>query len=135
MKKLAIIHAGPAAPTLKMLITALDCVGVREKYFMGDLIEALHDKETFDMEMRAMVIELVYGQYFHKSLADVLVFEPNPEQKDLASEFLQATANASEQVSKYLHETLVNQGRYNNDGKFPYEFDSFDGKLIYLREL
>lgn len=133
MTQLAVIHAGPAAETLKMLVTALDCVGVREKFFMDDLIDTLRYNEDFPLELNSMSVEIVYGQYFHKQVADKLIYGLDPTNKDMASDFLQATAKVSELVARYLHQTLVNQGRYDHNGKFPYEYHSFDGKLIYLR--
>lgn len=134
MTQLAVIHAGPAAETLKMLVTALDCVGVREKFFMDDLIDTLRYDEDFQVALNSMSVEILYGQYFHRQVADVLITGLDPVNRDLASDFLHATAKVSELVATYLHQTLVNQGRYDHNGKFPYEYHSFDGRLIYLRQ-
>lgn len=135
MTEYAIIHAGPAVEHLKFLVHALDCVGVREKYFMGDLIETLRYDEDFEVTLNEMTVEMLYGQYFHRQVADVLLYGLDSIDKDMASDFLQVTAQVSEQVAKYLHQTLVTQGRYDHNGKFPYEFDSFNGRLICLRHI
>lgn len=126
---IAVIHAGPAAESLKMLVNALDSVGVRETFFMTDLIQTLRYEESFDTELSEMTCELMYGQYF----ADRLSKGQMDKYADITNEFLEITAVASNVVAKYLHETLVAQGHYNTDGKFPYEFHSFNGKLICLR--
>jgi hypothetical protein len=133
MTQLAVIHAGPAAETLKMLVRALDCVGVRENYFMTDLIETLRYNEDFEIELKSLTVELLYGQYFHKQLADRLEYNLDTNHQDSASTFLFTTAKVAERVAEYLHENLVAQSRYDHNGKFPYEYHSFDGKLIYLR--
>ena len=134
-EQIAVIHAGPAAETLRMLVAALHCVGVRENYFMGDLIDTLRVDEDFPLEIKSMSIELLYGQYFHRQLADKLVYTVDPELPDAASEFLSATAKVSEVVATHLHDTLVAQGQYDENGNFPYEYHGFDGKLIFLRHL
>lgn len=132
--QLSIIHAGPAAQYLKMLVRGLDCVGVREKFFMTDLIETLRYEEDFEIELKSLTVELLYGQYFHKQIADRLEYNLDPSIQDSASAFLYATARTAEQVAKYLHQNLVAQGRYDHNGKLPYEFHSFDGKLICLQQ-
>lgn len=134
MTQFSIIHAGPAAEHLKMLVTALDCVGVREKFFMTDLIETLRYEEDFEIELKSMTTELLYGQYFHKQIADRLVYKLDTAAPDAASTFLYAAARMAEQVATYLHQNLVAQGRYDINGKLPYEFHSFDGKLICLQQ-
>jgi hypothetical protein len=131
MTNLAIIHAGPAAESLKMLVRTLDSVGVRENFFMTDLIETLRYDESFKTDLQEMTCDMLYGDFFHHHLS-----RGNVEKyKALTSEFLEVTAIASNKVAQYLHETLVNQGRYDTDGKFPYEFHSFNGKVICLRQL
>jgi hypothetical protein len=131
MNNVAIIHAGPAAESLKKLVLALDSVGVHENFFMADLIETLRYEDDFKTELADMTCELLYGDYFHHRLS-----RGNVEKyRELTSEFLEVTAIASTKVAQHLHETLVNQGHYDTDGKFPYEFQSFNGKVICLRKL
>lgn len=130
MDNITIIHAGPAAASLKMLVNALHSLGVREQYFMTDLIDTLSYDEEFDASLKEMTTELLYGQYLHYRLNPLLV--DNFKAKDFTSEFLDITAKTSTNVARYLHTTLVTQNRYDANGKFPYEFHAFDGKLIFL---
>lgn len=132
MTQLAIIHAGPAAPELKKLLRALDSVGSREHFFMEDLISTLRYAESFETDLDDLLNELVqtngYFQY--------CVSHGDPEMfRKYETRFMDHVSTASQQVAKYLHTTLVNQSRYDADGKFPYEFHNFDGRLICLRRL
>ena len=133
MSNLAIIHAGPAAESLKALVNALDSLGVREKYFMEDLIDTLSYDEEFSESLKVMTDELIHGQYFHHCLTAEFSLDFKDKSKDHASELLNVAAMMSTNVATYLHDTLVNQSRYDANGKFPYEYHSFDGKLIYLK--
>lgn len=128
---IAIIHAGPVAPELKKLLGTLDAVGAREKFFMTDLVGVLRYEEDFTHELNSLQAEILFGEYFRYCLDQ----GNNEEVKQETSRFLEVTAALSTRVAKYLHNTLVAQGRYDNDGKFPYEFYSFDGRLISLRSL
>lgn len=135
MEHLAVIHAGPAAANLKTLVRVLDSVGVSEDYFMTDLIETLKYKEDFQLALMEMTTELTFGQYMHLQLSNRLTEVVSSQGKDLVSELLQITSDVTSKVAKYLHSTLVTQGRYDENGKFLYEYRGFDGKLIYLRHL
>lgn len=128
---LALIHAGPAAPALKRLLSTLDAVGVREEYFMIDLVSALRYQEDFDVDMNSFLYELIFGEFYRYQLSrgDVKKI------KDNATQFIDETAVLSKYVLKYLHETLMSRGLYTEDGKFPYEYNSFDGRVISLRSL
>lgn len=130
MENLAIIHAGPVAPSLKLLTDTLALLGVREKYFMTDLIETLSYEDEFTESLSHLTNELIYGQYFYNHVAKASGEKIN--NRDTALEFLTLAAKASFHVANYLHTTLKTEGLYN-DGKFPYEFQAFDGRIIYLR--
>jgi hypothetical protein len=132
MAEIAIIHAGPAAPELKRLLHTLDSVGAREFHFMGDLIATLQYADKFSEDLDELNTELVQTNgYFQYCIShgDPEVF------RKYQSRFMDHVAMASNRVAQYLHSTLVNQGRYGTDGKFPYEFHSFDGRIISLRRL
>lgn len=131
MNNLAIIHAGSAAPDLKRLLSTLNSVGANEAYFMSDLVSTLRYEEDFNQELNSFLDELVFGNFYHWRLAHGNV----AQFKEYTTRFMDDTAIVSKQVLKYLHETLVTRGLYNEDGKFPYEFHSFDGRLISLRRL
>lgn len=126
---LAIIHAGPAAPELKKLLATLDAVGVREEYFMSDLVSTLRYQEDFNIDLNAFLYELIFGEFYHYQMAlgDV------EKLKGSTSHILDDTAVLSKQVLKYLHATLMSRGLYTESGKFPYEYNSFDGRVISLR--
>lgn len=129
---LAIIHAGPAAPELKKLLKTLDSVGVREDYFMSDLIATLQYEDKFEEDLDDVMNELLQSNgFFEYNIAhgDPEVF------RKYKNRFMNHVATASNRVAQYLHETLVNQGRYDANGKFPYEYNSFDGRVISLRRL
>lgn len=128
---IAVIHAGPMAPELKRLLGTLDAVGARENYFMTDLIGMLRYEEDFVLELNNLQTEILYGEYFRYCLDH----GSTEEFKQQTSRFLEDTAALSTRVAKYLHTTLINQGRYDKDGKFPYEFYAFDGRIISLRSL
>lgn len=128
---LAIIHAGPAAPGLKKLLVTLDAVGIREEYFMSDLVSTLRYEEDFNDDFNAFLYELIFGEFYHYQMA-----RGNVEKlKVSATQILDDTALLSKQVLKYLHETLMSRGLYVEGGKFPYEYNSFDGRVISLRRL
>lgn len=131
MTEYAIIHAGSAAEDLKKLVNVLDSVGVHENFFMEDLIETLRYKDEFENELSSMTNEMLHGQYFHHHLSQ----GNGDKYKDLTSEFMLITATISERVAQYLYQTLVAQSRYDNNGKFPYEFEQLGGKLLLLRKL
>lgn len=133
MENLAIIHAGPAAESLKALVTALDSLGVREKYFMGDLIETLSYDSEFDESLKIMTEELIHGQYLSHQLTPEFTLDFKEHGKEHVNAILDVTAKLSTNVATYLHQTLINQGRYDVTGKFPYEYHAFDGRIIYLR--
>ena len=131
MSALAIIHAGPAAPALKKLLTALDTVGIREDYFMMDLVSTLRYQEEFQLDLNAFLHEIFFGEYYHYQIA-----RGNVEKlKTNSAQFMDDTAMLSNLVLKYLHETVMSRGLYTEDGKFPYEYHSFDGRVISLRSL
>ena len=129
MSALAIIHAGPAAPGLKKLLATLDTVGVREDYFMSDLVSTLRYEEDFNDDLNAFLYELIFGEFYHYQMARCNVEKINVS----ASQILDDIAVLSKQVLKYLHETLLSRGLYAEGGKFPYEYNSFDGRVISLR--
>lgn len=127
----AIIHAGPAAPELKRLLKTLDSVGARESYFMSDLVATLRYEDKFVEDLNELLGDMVLGQYYHYQLS-----HGDPERfKEYTTRFMDSVAVASKYVARYLHASLVTQGRYDADGKFPYEFHSFDGRIISLRRL
>ena len=131
MTNLAIIHAGTAAPALKKLLTTLGTVGIREDYFMMDLVSTLRYQEEFEVDLNAFLYELFFGEYYHYQLA-----HGNVEKlKTNSAQFLDDTAMLSNLVLKHLHETVMSRGLYTKDGKFPYEYHSFDGRVISLRGL
>lgn len=131
MNNLAVIHAGPAAPQLKKLLHTLDSVGARENFFMSDLVNTLRYEDDFKQELNIFLDELIFGEFYHHLLS-------HGDKQKLTSEtsqFMDTTAMVSTRVLRYLHETLQTRGLYTPDGKFPYEFESFDGRLISLRRL
>lgn len=127
----AIIHAGRAAPELKRLLKTLDSVGAREQHFMTDLVSTLRYEEDYNQELNIFLDELVFGDFYHYQLAHGNV----REFKEYTSRFMDDTAMVSKRVIQHLHETLITRGLYDKDGNFPYEFESFDGRLISLRRL
>ncbi|BAW18983.1 hypothetical protein [Ralstonia phage RP12] len=129
---LAIIHAGPAAPELKKLLKILDSVGAREGFFMSDLIATLQYEDKFSEDLTDMIGDLLNTNgYF-----DYCISHGDPELfQKYQSRFMDHVAVASDRVAHYLHTTLVTQGRYDVNGKFPYEYHSFDGRVISLRSL
>lgn len=131
MSALAIIHAGPAAPALKKLLSSLETVGVREEYFMSDLISTLRYQEDFNIDLQAFLYDLIFGEFYYYQMARGDV----EEIKNNATQFMDDTAMLSKQVLKYLHETLNSRGLYTEDGKFPYEYEKFNGRVISLRSL
>lgn len=131
MNNIAIIHAGPAAPELKRLLHTLDSVGVREKFFMEDLISTLRYEEDFKLDLNSMLADILYGDYYRRCLTHGQI----EEFREYANRYLDDVSVLSAKVAKYIYETLVNQGRYDNDGKFPYEYHAFDGRVISLRSL
>lgn len=132
MPQLALIHAGPAAKELKKLLRVLDSVGARENYFMSDLIATLQTEQEFTTDLEELMFELQQSNgYFEYCLS-----HGSPEiHQQYGTSLMSHVANASDLVAKYLHTTLITQGRYDNDGKFPYEYHSFDGRVISLRSL
>lgn len=125
----AIIHAGPAAPELKRLLKTLDSVGVREKFFMEDLIATLRYEEDFITDLNSMLGEVLYGEYYRHCITHGNV----EEFKEYANRYLDDISVLGAKVAKHLHLTLVTQGRYDRDGKFLYEYHNFDGRLISLQ--
>jgi hypothetical protein len=133
MTTISIIHAGNAAPKLKQLLNKLDSVGGREKYFMTDLIGTLQYDDVYTEELNIFMDELLFGEFypnlFSQGRNDSGKFKYN------VARFMEDTAMTSKLVLRHLHETLQSRGLYNKDGRFPYEFDSFNGRIISLRRL
>lgn len=129
MTTLAIIHAGYAAPKLKEFVAILNNKGVREKFFMEDLIDILRFDEDFDSDLLSLKTEIEYGEYYRYYLQDLANNAANK-----VPDFLNDVAVLTTEVATYLHNTLVAQGRYNHDGEFLYDFHSFDGRIIFLQE-
>ena len=128
---LAIIHAGRAAPALKKLLTTLDAVGIREDYFMMDLVSTLRYQEEFQIDLNAFLYEMFFGEYYHYQLARC----GDEKLKANSAQYMDDAAMLSNLVLKHLHETVMSRGLYTEDGKFPYEYHSFDGRVISLRSL
>lgn len=122
----AVIHAGPKATELKKLVEQLDKVGAPEFYFMSDLVLALKVENEFKIELNDLLYDMTEGEYYRHCLN-----AGNVEANNLMFDI----AEHAKSVAEYLHTTLLNGGRYDADGKFPYEFHSFDGRVIYLRSL
>ncbi len=129
---ISVIHAGPAAPVLKELLNKLDSVGAREGYFMDDLVATLRYEDKFDEDLDDLLCELVQSNGYFQ----YCVTHGDPELfRKYQSRFMDCVSTASREVAQYLHSSLVIQGRYDPEGKFPYEFHKFDGRLVYLRRL
>jgi hypothetical protein len=127
----AIIHAGPKAPELKQLLKELDSVGAPEFYFMSDLVGTLKYDAEFTTDLNDLLYDMTEGEYYHHCLSNG---EP-AKHAERTQQFMFSVAERTKIVAQYLHTTLQNAGRYDASGKFPYEFHSFDGRVIYLRSL
>lgn len=132
MTHLALMHAGSAAPDLKNLIAALDSVGVREKYLMEDLVATLRYVDDFSIDLNTFLDEILNSAYLKDRLTKG---NCDGQYEEITTKFLDYTAVASKKVATFLHEALITQNRYDVNGKFPYEFHSFNGKIILFRPL
>ncbi len=129
MTTLAIIHAGFAAPKLKEFVAVLNDKGIKEKFFMEDLIDILRFDEDFSHDLLSLKTEIEYGDYYRYYLSELA-----NTNKNKVPDFLNNVATLTTQVATYLHNTLVAQGRYNHNGEFLYDFHSFNGRIIFLQE-
>lgn len=127
--KIALIHAGPAAPELKRLLATLDSVGVREKFFMEDLVATLKYEEDFKTDLNSLLAEMIYGDYYRYCITHGQI----EEFQEYANRYLDDISILSAKVAKHLYETLTSHGHYDKDGKFPYEYHGFDGRVISLQ--
>lgn len=128
MTNIAFLSAGHVAPKLKEFIVELQSNGINEKFFMEDLVELLRyeDEDSFGEELNNLQTEIEFGQFYrHKLIRNRKLTDPP---------ILSHVAALTAHVAKHLHSSLVAQGRYNKDGEFLYEFYSFDGRLLFLRE-
>lgn len=126
MTTIYFLDAGRAAPKLKEFINELHRDGINERFFMDDVIETLRYEEIFDDELTNLQTEIEFGHFYQHKLAR--------NRKPTNPPILSSVATLTSLVAKHLHNSLVAQGRYNNSGEFLYEFHSFDGRLIFLRE-
>lgn len=121
----AVIHGGPAAPRLKEIIDALTINGVNCNHIFIDIFDCLKHKHDFVINTLCLKTEIEYGDYYRHKLQE----EPLPVMTGILSEM----ALLSERIAYQLYRDMVERGIYDNDGLLPFEFKSFDGKLIHLQ--